>query len=145
MGGKKKSKKGKKGKKEKGEKVEKVTVINPIFNCKLPHFGWIRVTLCLCDPPVPKFNVFKVIMRSNHGVAEIKKHIVNMHGRVEDVCLYSRDPYPPRAPWPNDKKELKPRIPPFRELKDLVALKKEKEAIDEKAAAKAKKAEEAAK
>lgn len=42
------------------------------------------------------------------------------------------------------KAQPKPRVPPFRELPDLLKLLKEKEIIDEKAAAKAKKTKEEA-
>ena len=99
MGGKKKKGGKKKGKASKA--VKKVDdgepkIRNPLFENHLPFFGWIRVTLRLCDPPVPEFNFFRVIMRANQGVNEIKKHIINHHGRVEQISLFSRDPYPPR-------------------------------------------------
>ena len=84
-------------------------------------------------------------MRANHGVMELKKHIVNYHGRVETISLYNHDPYPPRDKPPHDKKNLKPTVPPFRDLDKLVKLKTEKDALDAKAAALAKKREEEAK
>ena len=84
-------------------------------------------------------------MRANHGVMELKKHIVNYHGRVETISLYNHDPYPPRDKPPFDKKNLKPTVPPFRDLDKLVKLKTEKDALDAKAAALAKKREEEAK
>ena len=42
-----KKKKEKKADDDEGEKEEE----NPLFNVDLPEFGWIRVTLNLCDPP----------------------------------------------------------------------------------------------
>lgn len=63
---------------------------------------------------------------------EIYKHIINAHGRVDNISLYNRDPYPPRKAPPNDKKELKPRVPPFRHLERLLKLVEEKEEIDKK-------------
>lgn len=136
-----------KGKTKKGDKKkeDEPKVQLPIFKDHLPHYGWIRVTLRLCDPPLKQYNWFTVIMRSNHGVMELKKHIVNYHGRVETISLYNYDPYPPRDKPPNDKKNLKPTVPPFRELEKLVKLKDEKEELEKKAAALAKKKEEEAK
>ena len=72
MGGKKKSKKGKKGsKKAKASTEEGEKPMNPIFKNSLPSHGWIRVELRLCDPPVPEYNFFIGLMRSNQGVREI--------------------------------------------------------------------------
>jgi len=56
MGGKKKKKGGKKKKKEEkkdGEEGEKEEE-NPLFTVNLPVYGWIRLELKLCDPPVAK-------------------------------------------------------------------------------------------
>ena len=98
MGGKPKKgkKKGSKKGKAKAPKDTEPKVENPLFKNHLPFFGWIRVTLRLCDPPLKDYNFFTVIMRANHGVMELKKHIVNYHGRVETISLYNHDPYPPR-------------------------------------------------
>ena len=50
--GPKKKKKSTKKKKEKaeGDEEEKMEE-NPLFKVQLPEYGWIRVKLCLCDPP----------------------------------------------------------------------------------------------
>ena len=63
---------------------------------------------------------------------EIYKHIINTHGRVDNITLYNRDPYPPRKAPPNDKKELKPRVPPFRHLERLLKLQEEQEIVNKK-------------
>ena len=93
MGGKKAKKGGKKkgGKKAASKKVDdgEPKVVNPLFKNSLPFYGWIRVELRLCDPPVADFNKFRVCLRANQGVNEIKKHIINNHGRVEHVALYN--------------------------------------------------------
>ena len=63
---------------------------------------------------------------------EICKHVIATHGRVENITLYNKDPYPSRKAPPNDKKELKPRVPPYRHLDKLLELAVEKEAVDKK-------------
>lgn len=70
--GAKKKKGGKKGKKAKKEKTdEEPKPENPLFKNTLPSYGWIRVELRLCDPPVAEYNFFTVLMRANQGVLEI--------------------------------------------------------------------------
>ena len=73
MGAKKKGKK-KGGKAKKAAKKAddgEPKVQNPLFKNMLPFYGWIRVELRLCDPPVPEFNMFRACLRSNQGVMEI--------------------------------------------------------------------------
>lgn len=53
------------------------------------------------------------------------------------------DPYPARRKENDFKKENKPRVPPYTHMEKLLALKKEKEDIEEQKAAKAKKQAEA--
>ena len=55
-------------------------------------------------------------MRTDERVMELKKRIIDFHGRVEDVHLYNKDPYPPRLKKDNYRMQQKPRVPPFREL-----------------------------
>lgn len=139
MGGKKKKKAGKKGKKEKkeGDEEEEKQEENPLFTVNLAEYGWIRVELKLCDAPSPKYNSFKVVMRSDDRILELKKSIIDYHGRVENVHIYNKDPYPIRL---KDKRiTQKPRVPPFRELPKLQMLMKEKEEKAKQAEAKAKK------
>jgi len=38
----------------------------------LPEYGWIRVELRLCDPPTSNYNKFKVVMRSDERIMELK-------------------------------------------------------------------------
>lgn len=57
--------------------------------------------------------------------------------------LYNTDPYPARRKENDFKKEPKPRVPPYTHMDKLLKLKKEKEDIAEKEAAKAKKQAEA--
>ena len=71
MGGKKKKKGGKK-KKEKNEDDDEVKEINPLFIVNLPEYGWIRLELKLCDPPTAMFNSFKVVMRTDERILEVK-------------------------------------------------------------------------
>ena len=95
MGGKKK-KKGKKKKEKKEGDDEDKNEVNPEFIVNLPSYGWIRVWLKLCDPPNPTYNHFRTIMRSNQSLTDVKKRIVDYHGRIENICLYNTDPYPAR-------------------------------------------------
>tara|TARA_B110000285_G_scaffold195825_1_gene226376 strand:- start:285 stop:665 length:381 start_codon:yes stop_codon:yes gene_type:complete len=126
MGGKKKKKKSKKVKKEKveGEGDEEP---NPLFNVVLPVFGWIRLELRLCDPPTEKYNMFRVCLKTDDRILEIKDRVVNYHGRVEQLNIYNKDPYPPRNKKNDFRMEKKPMVPPFRHLPALLDLKKEKD------------------
>jgi hypothetical protein len=65
----KKPKKPKKEKPAKGEEdpTEKQTIV-----INLPVYGWIRVEFKLCDPPDPKSNTFKVAMKTNSTVMDLK-------------------------------------------------------------------------
>jgi len=137
MGGKKK----KKGKKKKAEKKEgdDDDEVKEEFVVKLPNYGWIRLHLKLCDPPSEMYNSFRTIMRSNHSMMDVKKRIIDYHGRIENINMYNTDPYPPRNKQNDFKREMKPRVPPYSVLDKLLALKKEKEDLDEKEAIKAKK------
>ena len=72
MGGKKKKSK-KKSKKEKKEgDDDEPKEENPLFTVNLPEYGWIRVELRLCDPPTSKYNTFRVVMRSDERILELK-------------------------------------------------------------------------
>lgn len=124
MGGKKKKKAKKKKEKAEGEEG-KEDEVNPLFIVNLPQYGWIRVELKLCDPPTPMYNSFKAVMRSNQSVMDIKKRIIDFHGRVDNINLYNCDPYPERNKKNDFKKEAKPRVPPFRDIKRLLGLKRE--------------------
>ena len=76
-------------------------------------------------------------MRSNQSIVDVKKRIIDYHGRIENINMYNQDPYPARK---NEfKKEKKPRVPPFSEIDRLQKLKEEKDLIDEKDARDAKK------
>ena len=127
MGAKKKKgkKKAAKAKKEDGDDEPKEE--NPAFTVNLPQYGWIRLTLILCDSPTPKFNEFKVVLRSSDRVLELKKVIADRHGRVDNVRFYNVDPYPPRNKKDNFRMTQKPRVPPFRLLPKLLALQKQQE------------------
>jgi hypothetical protein len=72
MGGKKKKKGGGKKKKEKNDDDDEVKEINPLFIVNLPEYGWIRIELKLCDPPTAMFNSFKVVMRTDERILEVK-------------------------------------------------------------------------
>jgi hypothetical protein len=137
MGGKKK----KKGKKKKAEKKagDDDDEVKEEFNVVLPSYGWIRLHMKLCDPPTPEYNSFRTVMRSNSSIRDVKKRIIDYHGRIENINLYNTDPYPARNKGNDFKKELKPRVPPSRHLEKLMALKKEKDELDEQEAIKAKK------
>lgn len=78
-------------------------------------------------------------MRSNQSLTDVKKRIVDFHGRIENINLYNTDPYPARNKQNDFKKEQKPRVPPYTGLDKLLTLKKDHEDILEKEAAKAKK------
>ena len=66
-GGKKKKKKEKNPDDEEEKKEE-----NPLFTVNLPQYGWIRVELRLCDPPTAAYNKFKVVMRSDERIMDLK-------------------------------------------------------------------------
>jgi hypothetical protein len=139
----KKKKKGGKKKKEKKEgDDDEEEKENPFFKVVLPEYGWIRLELRLCDAPSNKFNTFRVIMRSSDRIMEVKKKIIDFHGRVENVHIYNKDPYPPRVKKDNFRMTQKPRVPPFRLLPKLNALKVEKADKEAKEAARRKKIEE---
>jgi hypothetical protein len=72
MGGKKKKKGGKKKKDKNPDDEDEVKEINPLFIVNLPEYGWIRLELKLCDPPTAKFNSFRVVMRTDERILEIK-------------------------------------------------------------------------
>jgi len=78
-------------------------------------------------------------MRSNSSIIDVKKRIIDFHGRIENINLYNTDPYPARNKANDFKKEIKPRVPPARYLEKMIELRKEKEEIDEQEAIKAKK------
>ena len=82
-------------------------------------------------------------MRANQSLSDVKKRIVDFHGRIENINLYNTDPYPARRKENDMKKELKPRVPPYTHIDYLLKLKKEKEDLDEKEAIRAKKQAEA--
>jgi hypothetical protein len=139
----KKKKKGGKKKKEKKEgEDDEEEKENPFFKVVLPEYGWIRLELRLCDAPSNKFNTFRVVMRSSDRIMEVKKKIIDFHGRVENVHIYNKDPYPPRVKKDNFRMTQKPRVPPFRLLPKLNALKVEKADKEAKEAARRKKIEE---
>ena len=141
MGAKKKKKSKKKKEKKEGDEEEEKKEEDPAFTVNLPEYGWIRVELRLCDAPNPNFNKFRVIMRSDERVLELKKHIIDYHGRVENVHLYNKDPYPVRDPKKIEQRHKK-RVPPFRLLSKLKELTAEKEAKDAENEKKRKKQEE---
>ena len=62
---------------------------------------------------------------------DVKKRIIDFHGRIENINLYNMDPYPIRTKKNDFRKQPKPRIPPFRGIAELVKLKKERDAIKE--------------
>ena len=71
MGGKKK-KKGKKKKEKKDDDDDEPKEVNPLFTVNLPEYGWIRLELKLCDPPTARYNSFRVVMRSDERILEVK-------------------------------------------------------------------------
>ena len=96
MGAKKKKKAKKKKEKKEGDEDENKEEENPAFKFDPPHFGWIRIELRLCDPPTQKHNKHLVIMRSSDRILELKKRIVEYHGRIDNISVYNKDPIPPR-------------------------------------------------
>ena len=72
MGGKKKKKKGGKKKKEKKEGDEDNDEPDPLHIVTLPEYHWIRLELKLCDPPTEKYNMFRVVMKTNDRILEVK-------------------------------------------------------------------------
>jgi len=94
MGGKKK--KGKKGKAKKEKKDDDEEEKIDIPKIELPKYGWIRLTLKLCDAPIPEFNEFRTVIRSDKTMMDVKNRIVEYHGHVDNITLYNRDPYPER-------------------------------------------------
>lgn len=71
MGGKKK-KKSKKTKEKNPDDEDEPKEVNPLFTVNLPEYGWIRLTLRLCDPPTPMYNSFRVVMRTDERILEVK-------------------------------------------------------------------------
>ena len=72
MGAKKKKKGGKKKKEKNPDDEDEVKEVNPLFTVNLPEYGWIRLELKLCDPPTTMFNSFKVVMRTDERIMEVK-------------------------------------------------------------------------
>ena len=131
MGPKKKKKGKKKKEKKEGDEDEKKLNLPAAFDMVLPVFNWIRIEFRLCDAPTPEHNKFLVVMRSSDRILELKKRIVEYHGRVNDVKIYNYDPIPERG---EDKMRMdKPRVPPFRDNARLRALYAEKCERDERA------------
>lgn len=69
-------------------------------------------------------------MRSSDRILEVKKRITEYHGKVDDIRIYNRDPYPSRKK--DNMKQNKPRVPPFREIEKLKELKAEFELKEKK-------------
>jgi hypothetical protein len=130
----------KKGKKKGGKKKKKAAAgdddepkeENPDLKIELINYGWIRVTFILCDAIVPKYNKFIAVMRSDERVLEMKKRIIDFHGRVEDIALYDQDPIEKdkKTGFPKDTK--KPNIPPFRYIQELETLMEERDDLRKK-------------
>ena len=72
MGGKKKKKGGKKKAKKEKVEGEEGDEPNPLFIVTLPSYGWIRLQLKLCDPPTEKYNMFRVVMKTDDRILEVK-------------------------------------------------------------------------
>jgi len=72
MGGKKKKKGGKKKKEKNPDDEDEVKEVNPLFTVVLPEYGWIRLTLRLCDAPAKQYNTFRVVMRTDERMLEVK-------------------------------------------------------------------------
>merc|ERR1712012_633153 len=89
MGGK-KGKKSKKSKKTDGDDEKKEDVEES--KVELPSYGWIKITLRLCNSPTPQFNLFDVYMLSSQRVMMVHKKIVDHHGRIENIKVFNRDP-----------------------------------------------------
>jgi hypothetical protein len=96
MGPKKKKKGKKKKEKKEGDEEENKEELNPAFNIALPEYGWIRIELRLCDPPTTNHNKFLVVMRTSDRILELKKRIIEYHGRIDNISIYNKDPIPPR-------------------------------------------------
>lgn len=80
-------------------------------------------------------------MRSSDRILELKKRIIEYHGRIDNISIYNKDPIPPR-----DKSRMrqdKPRVPPYGKNERLRALYAEKCEKDEKAELKAKRRQKA--
>ena len=138
MGGKKKKGKKKKETNQRDDDEDKKEV-DPDFIVNLPQYGWIRLWLKLCDPPNATYNQFRTIMRSNQSLDDVKKRIVDYHGRIENINLYNTDPYPARNKQNDFKKEPKPRVPPYTQIDKLLKMKKEHDDLLEKKAQEVKK------
>jgi hypothetical protein len=139
MGAKKKGKGKKKKSKDKKEGEEdEPKEENPDLIVNLVHYGWIRVEFRLCNAILPDYNKFIAVMRSDERVLELKKRIIDFHGRVEDIALYDLDPVEidKKTGFPKDTK--KPRIPPFRRITQLEELLDEREELRKKEELKAK-------
>jgi len=46
--------------------------------------------------------------------------VVDYHGRIENMRIYNKDPYPARNKKNDFRMEKKPRVPPFRDLPELL-------------------------
>lgn len=50
-------------------------------------------------------------MRTSDRILELKKRIIEIHGRIDNIAIYNEDPIPARG---DDKmRKDKPRVPPF--------------------------------
>jgi hypothetical protein len=58
-------------------------------------------------------------MRSDERVLELKERIIDFHGRVEDIHLYNQNPIPPKDKTTGQRKDPRPRVPPFEEIERL--------------------------
>ena len=114
----KKKKKSKKSSVDKEEKKQGAKMEKQESN--LPEYNWIRLELKLCDPPT-RHNIFRVVMRTDERIMEVKKRIIDYHGRVDNINVYNKDPYPPRE-MPDFRRQKKPRVPPDRILPELLDL-----------------------
>ena len=57
----------------------------------LPTYGFLKMKMQLCDPP-SKYNFFEIFMRADETIMEIKKRIIDHHGRINNIRLYDNDP-----------------------------------------------------
>lgn len=69
-------------------------------------------------------------MRSSDRVLELRKRIVDYHGKISDITIYNKDPYPARKA--DLMKQNKPRVPPFKMIKELKGLRDELQIKEDK-------------
>ena len=55
-------------------------------------------------------------MRSDERVLEMKKRIIDFHGRVDEIAIYDADPIEKDKKTGFPKDTNKPKIPPFRDI-----------------------------